>query len=525
MCSTAEVDPHPASADLAAVSVAELARDLASGSTSASEIVAGLLDRIDAIDRSGLPNSGPANSGAIELRSVLALADDAIEVAAARDSERRAGRVRGPLHGVPVLVKDNIEAVGLPGSAGSLALADRPVRRDAPVVAALRAAGAIVIGATNLSEWANIRSAQSTSGWSAVGGLTANPWSLGHSAGGSSAGSGAAVAAGLAPLALGTETDGSITCPASLNGCAGLKPTVGLVSGAGIVPVTRDQDAPGPLARTVTDLAFALDALTGTDHHTVACTTRDPSGFALAVARGWATGHAATDACFERVVDQLMAAGMSAIDIEVADPAEIIGDEVTAMLHALGDDLCEHLAWRPGNGVHSLADVVAFNLSHADRELAHFGQDLFDQALTLGGRAAPGYTESRSRALRWANACLESAIPADRPPAVLITPTYAPAWPSDLANGDPQDDLGGASTHAAAIAGWPILTIPMGVVDELPVGLGVIGRPRTEPHLMAIGAAIETVIDLVGTAALHPAWRPRTTVPACPGSPSELTIS
>lgn len=493
------MEPHPASAGLAAASVSDLARELTAGSITAVEVVERLLERVAAID-------GP---GPIELRSVLALAPDALAVAAERDTERHAGRVRGPLHGVPILVKDNIETVGLPGSAGSLALSDRPVQRDAPVVSALRDAGAIILGATNLSEWANIRSDRSTSGWSAVGGLTANPWALAHSAGGSSAGSGAAVAAGLAPLALGTETDGSITCPASLNGCAGLKPTVGLLSGDGIIPVTRDQDAPGPLARSVADLALALDALTRSDRHAIACGTIELNGLVVGVARGWETGHVETDACFETVLRGLKDAGVSVIDVAVADPSEVLDDEFAAILHGLADDLTDHLARRPGPGVHSLADVVAFNRDHAAVELAPFGQEFFEQALELGGRAAPGYLERRSSALRWANTSLGSALPPESPNRVLLAPTYAPAWTSDLATGDPQEQLGGRSTHAAAIAGWPILTIPMGAVDGLPVGLGIIARPDTERDLVAVGHAIEAAIGLVGTPAIAPRWRPR----------------
>jgi len=507
--STAAVDPHPASAYLAFASATELASELASGSTTSVDLVAGLLGRIDAVDRPGPPHSGPPHSDQLELRSLLALARDALDIAAARDAERRAGQVRGPLHGIPILVKDNIETVGLPGSAGSLALAGRPVARDAPVVATLRDAGAIVLGATNLSEWANIRSERSTSGWSALGGLTANPWSLGHSAGGSSSGSGAAIAAGLAPLALGTETDGSITCPASLNGCAGLKPTVGMLSRAGIVPVTHDQDSPGPLARNVVDLATMLDAMTATNRHAAVRAGHDPAFTVAAVARGWSSGHAATDDCFERVIERLGSAGMTVVDVEVADPAEVIEDEFAAILHALGDDLTGYLAARPGTGVRSLADVVDFNRSHAETELEHFGQDLFERALALGGRGAPGYTAARGRALHWARSCLDAALPPEGAGAVLLAPTYAPAWPADLAHGDPHDDLGGASTHAAAIAGWPILTIPMGFVTGLPVGLAVIGRPFTEPRLLAIGAAIEAVIGLAGTSASQPSWRSR----------------
>ncbi|MHB1212071.1 MAG: amidase family protein, partial [Candidatus Nanopelagicales bacterium] len=244
----APTDPHPGTSGVASLGVSALRAALAGGDLTSRSLVASLIDRTAAIDAPGT---------AIELRAVLGLSASASDEAERRDRERaearRQGADLGPLHGIPVLVKDNIEAVGLPGTAGSLALAGRPVATDAPLVARLREAGAVIVGATNLSEWANIRSPRSTSGWSAVGGLTGNPWALDHSAGGSSSGSGAAVAAGLAPLAVGTETNGSITCPAALNGVVGIKPTVGSVSTTGVVPVSLTQDVPGPLARSVAD--------------------------------------------------------------------------------------------------------------------------------------------------------------------------------------------------------------------------------------------------------------------------------
>ena len=274
-------DPHPASATLARSTLVDLSRALDEGHLSSVDLAEALLARIAAIDAAGSD---------IALRSVLALADDALETAESRDGERAAGHIRGPLHGVPVLVKDNIEAVGLPGSAGSLALADRAVVADAPLVARLRDAGAIILGSTNLSEWANFRSPNSTSGWSAMGGLTGNPWALDRSAGGSSSGSGAAVAAGLAPFAIGTETNGSITCPAALNGVVGLKPTVGSVPTVGVVPISASQDVPGPLARTVLDTAIVYEVISGRRDCVEACAPAPAASLTVGVVEAWLSG-------------------------------------------------------------------------------------------------------------------------------------------------------------------------------------------------------------------------------------------
>ena len=354
-----------------------------------SLVVRTLLDRIAALD-------GP---GEIHLQAVLALAPDALTVAEQLDAERAAGRVRGPLHGVPVLIKDNIEAVGLPGSAGSQALADRTVTRDAPLVARLRDAGLLVLGSTNLSEWANIRSSRSTSGWSAIGGLTGNPWALDRSAGGSSSGSGAALAGGLAPLAIGTETDGSITCPSSLNGCVGLKPTVGLLPTEGVVPISGSQDAPGPMSRSVHDAALLLDALAGTALYGAACGTASLDETTLGIAEAWLSGHPATDALFAATIETLRSHGVTVTTVDVSPPDTFGDDELVVLLAELQTDLDAYLAARPGNGPASLADVVAFNREHAAGELAHFGQELFEQALTSGGRSPPEYAEARARNL------------------------------------------------------------------------------------------------------------------------------
>ncbi len=303
----------------------------------AEALVEVLLDRVTALDAPGSPTA---------LRSVLAVSETAISEARACDRSDPAG----PLHGVPVLVKDNIEVAGLPSTAGATSLVGRPATRDAPLVRRLRNAGAVILGTANLSEWANIRSARSTSGWSAVGGLTGNPWALDRNAGGSSSGSGAAVAAGLAPLAIGTETDGSITCPASLNGVAGIKPTVGSVPTTGVVPISASQDSPGPMARTVDEVALLLEVLTGTPG-TLDRAREGVAGLRVGVARAWLTGHPGTDELFSEAAGRVAAAGAEVRDVEVALATSAENDdEMTVMLCELFDGLAAYLPTRGAEG-------------------------------------------------------------------------------------------------------------------------------------------------------------------------------
>jgi amidase len=485
-------DPHPATAHLVAATAASIADDLAAGRTTSVALTRSLLDRIEALDA----------AGPVELRAVLALSADALDQAARLDAERAAGTVRGPLHGVPVLVKDNIEAVGLPGTAGSLALAGRIVERDAPLVASMRDAGLVILGATNLSEWANMRSPHSASGWSGMAGLVGNPWATDRSAGGSSSGSGAALAAGLVPLAIGSETDGSITCPSSLNGVTGLKPTVGLVSTEGMVPLSASQDAPGPMARRVRDVAFLLDAMTGSTQYAGSPGSRALGDLRLGVARGWLTGHPGTDALFEETLGSLAAGGATLGDVAV-EPAGAAGQsELVVLLCELKDGLDRYLAARPGQGARSLADVIAFDHENADLELAHFGHEFLELAEATAGLDEEGYVEARAACLAWAvDEMLAPAFASETAPDLLIAPAYAPAWKSDLRTGDHVTGGGLAST-APSLAGWPVLCLPMGLVSGLPVGLVLIGRPHSEALLLAAGHAIEDAIGVVD--ALHP---------------------
>ncbi|HUB72020.1 MAG TPA: amidase family protein [Acidimicrobiales bacterium] len=456
----------------------------------ASRLVQALLDRIGTLDVPGTP---------VSLGSILAISPDALEEAARLDSANpgRAEQTSKPLYGVPVLVKDNIEVAGLPSTAGSTSLAGRPPASDAPLVRRLKEAGAVVLGTTNLSEWANIRSSKSTSGWSAVGGLTSNPWALDRNAGGSSSGSGAALAAGFAPLAVGTETDGSITCPASLNGVAGLKPSVGAVPVAGVVPVSASQDSPGPMARTIDDVALLAEVMLGV----AGIVERSGAGIAgleIAVAANWETGHRTTDDLFDETLERLRAGGAILHEVTAGEPSGTDReDELTVLLCELLDGMAAYLPTRGASGPQDLAEVVAHEDSHSSVELAHFGHDLFERAIGLGGTGTEAYREARRRNLQWAlGRCLEPALSGRE---VLVAPTYGPAWKSDLVLGD---NVSAASpvTMAPAIAGWPIATAPMGLADGLPVGFGAVGRPGSEAVLLAVCRAVEQPA--------RPTWRP-----------------
>ncbi len=451
---------------------------------SAEALVDVLLERISVLDAPGTRTA---------LRSVLAVSETARDEARASDTTEPAG----PLHGVPVLVKDNIEVAGLPSTAGATSLAGRPPAVDAPLVSRLRSAGAIILGSTNLSEWANIRSIRSTSGWSAVGGLTGNPWALDRSAGGSSSGSGAAVAAGLAPLAIGTETDGSITCPASLNGVAGIKPTLGSVPTTGVVPISASQDSPGPMGRTVDEVALLLEVLSSTTG-ILERTRQGPAGLRIGVVRTWRTGHPGTDELFDATIGRLTAAGAAVEEVNAAAPSpEDMEDELTVLLCELFDGMADYLPTRGSGGPQDLVEVIAHEKRNASAELVHFGHDLFERSVALGGCGTEVYSTAKERNLAWAlGSCLEPAI---QGLDALIAPTYGPAWKSDLVLGD-HPAAASPITAAPSIAGWPIATAPMGLVEGLPVGFGAVGRPGSEGLLLAVCRAVEQP--------RRPTWRP-----------------
>ena len=449
----------------------ETIAQIRSGETTAAELAAEALERIQSIDASGY-----------ELNSVLAVSKSALSDGLEINKDL-------PLAGLPILIKDNIGAIGLPGTAGSKALANFPVKEDAELVTRLRAAGANIIGSTNLSEWANIRSSKSTSGWSAVGGLTANPWVHKHSAGGSSSGSGSAIAAGLVTLAVGTETDGSIVCPASLNGCVGIKPTVGAVSRVGVVPISDAQDSPGPMARSVKDAALFLEVLSGISGLVAATSANKP--IKVGFVKSWITGDNGTDVILEAAVKSITNAGIKVVEVEMTPPEESAGnDEYECLLHELVDDLGAYLTGRTGSALNSLADVVKFNLA-SDLEMKHFDQDLFDMALGLGGRGAI-YNEKRARSLNWAKNTLDKAL---TDVDVLIGATYSPAWESTLGKGDNYGQ-NSWTTMAPAIAGYPIGAIPMGISQGLPVALGIVASANQEVRLVNAMAQIERSLGL-----------------------------
>jgi amidase len=488
-------DPHPASAELAYLDAHDLRERLSAGTLTSVDLVTSLLDRIAALD-----HAGPS------LHAVISLAPDALAVAAELDAERAAGTLRGPLHGIPVLVKDNVDTAGPLGTtAGSLALAGRGPAVDAPLVVRLREAGAIILGKTNLSEWANIRSGMSSSGWSAVGGLCRNPHALDRSAGGSSSGSGAAVAAGYAPLAVGTETDGSITCPAALNGIVGLKPTVGSIPGTGIVPISHRQDTAGPMTRSIRDAALMFAVLAGRPAFSV-----DPgdsvAGLRIGIARSQMWGHhPGSDAAAGAVVAALAAAGVEVVDDLVLPDLPADRSIGRLLLTDLVHDLAGYLAGRDDAPVASLADVIAFNRAHADVELPHFGQDLFELAIDFAGAddADEKYQEALTVCLAAARTDGIDKLVGEHRLDALVAPTYPPAWKIDLLDGD--HGLGSCTSYSA-IAGYPILTVPNGSLDGVPLSFALLGTAGSEPTLLRLGAFVER---FAGRAA-RPAFRPPT---------------
>jgi amidase len=439
-----------------------------------------------------------------KVNAVLAVDPTAIDAARAMDRGRKA---RGPMFGIPVLVKDNIETLGpLPTTAGSLALKGNVTNRDAPVVAGLRRAGAVILGKTNLSEWANIRGDASISGWSAIGGQVRNPHALDRSPCGSSSGSGAAVAAGMVDAAVGTETDGSVTCPASVNGIVGFKPTVGLVSRTRVVPISHSQDTPGPMTKDVRLAALMLNAMAGSDPADPATLEADKrrvdyvaaldpmalKGARIGVVR-YATGWSApVDALFETALAVLKAQGAVLVDITDApkNRAEIGAAEFKVLLSELKTDLNAYLATTPPNvKVRTLADAIAFNKADP-RELGLFGQETFIAAEATKGPADPDYLAARALSLRRAGVeGIDAALQAANVVA-LVQPTTAPAWMIDAVHGDQSPDRNGIG-NAAAIAGYPHLTVPMGAVQGLPVGLSFIGTKWDDARMLALGAAYE----------------------------------
>jgi amidase len=425
----------------------------------------------------------------------------------------------GMLRGRTVLVKDNVETAEWPTTAGSLALKDNSTGRDAPLIANLRRAGGVVLGKTNLSEWANIRSDNSTSGWSAVGGLTRNPYGIDRNTCGSSSGSGAAIAAGFAWAAIGTETNGSITCPASINGLVGFKPSVGIVSRTHVVPISSTQDTAGPMAKSVYDAALLLTAIAGEDKadpvtleakrvkdYTAGLDAASLRGVRIGVLRSAVGQRADVKALFDTALADLSRAGAELVDVEYTPPGELWRASLPVLLYELRVELDRYLAGRPGSdGPRSLADVIAFNKAHAREEMRWFGQELFEQALETTD--ADAYAKNLATLRRLTRTEGIDRLLADNKIAFLVAPTQGPAWSTDLVNGDNFNGRIGAG-YLAAIAGYPHLTGPMGAIEGLPVGFSIMGGQWQDHDVLKAGAAYENARTARLPAPTFRGWRP-----------------
>jgi len=491
---------HGAAWWLAHGDVAALEALIRSGDLTAEALTRAALDRIDALDG--------------ELHAVIAVDPTALEQAQRLDRELAETGPRGTLHGIPVLIKDNIETADQPTTAGSLALADNATGRDAPLVARLRAAGAVILGKTNLSEWANIRSDHSSSGWSAVGGQTRNPHDPSRSPCGSSSGSAAGVAAGYAPLAVGTETNGSVVCPASANGVVGIKPTVGLVSRTHIVPISHTQDTAGAMGRTVADAVVLLEAMAGLDSEdtaTAALGERAPGAFdrdlsshlradgirgkRIGVVRSLAGFHPGVDALFDRAVEDLRRAGATIVDdLAFKRPDGFGKASFDVLLYELKADLDAYLATLPDEQLSrlTLERLIAFNRDHAEEEMPWFGQEIFERAQETDGLESETYRKALALVRKATRDDGIDRLVREHELDALIAPTGAPAWTIDLVNGD--HFIGGSSTFPA-VAGDPNLTLPMGAVHGLPVGLSIFGPALSEPTLIEIASGYEARRD------------------------------
>ena len=486
---------HESLFDVAEVTVHELQAAMTAGNVTALALVNAYLARIQAIDR-----AGP------RVNAILELNPDARAIAAALDRERSAKGPRGPLHGIAVLLKDNIATADrMLTTAGSLALAGAPAVKDAFLVQQLRGAGAVILGKTNLSEWANIRSMRSTSGWSARGGLTRNPYALDRSASGSSSGSAAAMAASLAAIAVGTETDGSITSPASLASLVGIKPTRGLISRAGVIPIAPSQDTPGPMARTVADAAALLSVLAGSDPQDTATAHAHQrktdfskaldknalKGKRIGVVRSQFAGqNEKVAAVVLAAVEVLKAQGAVLVDVtEIPNTARYGNTELMVLLTELKANLPHYLAtYAPHAPVKTLADVIAFNLQHADRELKHFGQELFVMAQATGGLGSEDYLEALAINQKYAGPEGIDAVLAAGKLDALVAPTGGLPWLTDFTNGD---NSGAGFTSPAAVAGYPHVTVPAGFVQGLPCGLSFVGPAWSDAGLIGMAYAYE----------------------------------
>jgi len=481
--------------ELDEATIPDLQAGMKSGKYTARSLVEKYTGRIEEVDK-----QGPAVNAIIEMNP------EALAIADALDEERKAKGPRGPLHGIPVVIKDNIDTADrMMTTAGSLSLVGSKPPKDSFVAKKLREAGAVILGKTNLSEWANIRSSHSTSGWSGRGGLTKNPYALDRNACGSSSGTGAGISANLAAVGIGTETDGSIVCPSSSNGLAGIKPTVGLVSRAGIIPISHSQDGAGPMCRTVRDAAILLGVLTGVDSEDPATAPSagksqtdyaqycDPNGLKasrIGVARKYFGFNDAVDALMEQSLDVMRTQGATLVDpADIETFGKFDDSELLVFMYELKADLNAYLArLGPRAPVHSLKEIIEFNDRNRQKEMPYFGQDLFLKAETKGPLTEKAYVDALTKNHQLARTEGIDALMEKHQLDAIVAPTGGPAWLTDLINGD---HVAGGSSNAAAVAGYPNINVTAGNIDGLPVGISFFGRAWSEPVLIRLAYSFE----------------------------------
>lgn len=483
--------------ELDEITISELQDGMKSGKFTAHSLVEKYTERIEEIDKD---KHGPA------INSIIELNPDGLSIADSLDKERKEKGPRGPMHGIPVLIKDNIDTADrMMTTAGSLALLGSKPLQDSHVAQKLRTAGAVILGKTNLSEWANIRSSHSTSGWSGRGGLTKNPYALDRNPCGSSSGTGAGISANLCAVGIGTETDGSIVCPSSSNGLAGIKPTVGLVSRSGIIPISHSQDSAGPMCRTVRDAAILLGALTGVDpqdaataasagkshaDYTQFCDPNGLKGARIGVARKYFGFNDAVDALMEQSLDAMKKQGATLVDpADVETLGKFDASELLVFLYELKADLNNYLArLGPNAPMHTLKDIIDFNDRNRQKEMPYFGQDLFLKAEAKGPLTEKAYLDALEKNHQLARTEGIDATMDKYHLDAMVAPTGGPAWLTDLVNGD---HVAGGSSNAAAVAGYPNINVTAGFISGLPVGISFFGRAWSEPTLIRLAFSFE----------------------------------
>jgi len=489
--------PNAKSFELEETTVLQLQTAMQKGEFSAKEITKKYLERIEDVDKK-------------TINSIIEINPDALEIAEQLDRERKSGKVRGSLHGVPIVLKDNIDTADrMKTTAGSLALLNAPTpQRDAFLVEQLRKAGAVILAKTNLSEWANFRSSNSTSGWSGRGGQTRNPYILDRNPCGSSSGTGGAIAANLAAIGIGTETDGSIVCPASICGIVGLKPTVGLISRSGIIPISHTQDTAGPMTRTVADAAILLSVLTGVDGRDSATAQnnkkarKDYESFLrkdglknarIGVARDYWGKRAEVDAVMNDALDAMKQAGAILIDVKIPTLGKFDAAEYEVLLYEFKTDLAKYLVER-NSPYKNLADLIKFNEENAAREMPYFKQEIFESSSKKGSLTSRPYLQALTKARTLSQTQGIDAVMTKNNIEALVAPTNAPTWLIDLINGDCGSNYV-SSSSLAAVSGYPSITVPAGFVRELPIGISFFGRAYSEHILIKLAYAFDQMTN------------------------------